>query len=152
MVTQEGDTTERPIIIYGQIRDPKRKGPIKKDVYTRGEAKGLLRFEIAIPVMQLRKVVSAFPTSYKTFPVSIVLLIGQYQYSGKLNLPESRKEDLYSNEVVREQWLEPWISPELRDKNGRDVKLAYALGLGGFETENTVKLIVSGIKISVLNS
>lgn len=151
-MTQEGDTTERPIIIYGQIRDPKRKGPTKKDVYTTGEAKGLLRFEIVIPVMELRKIVSAFPASYQTFPVSIVLLIGEYQYFGELNLPESRKEDLYSYEVVGEQWLEPWISPELQDKDGRSVKLAYALKLGGFETENMVKLNVSGINISVLNS
>jgi hypothetical protein len=152
MSTQEGDITERPVIICGQIRDPKRKGPNRKDVYTRGEAKGLLRFEIAIPVMQLRKVVSAFPRSYKAFPVSIVLLIGQSEYSGRLSLPESRKQDLYSNEVVREQWLEPWISAKLKDKNGRDVKLAYALKLGGFESESTVKLNVSGIRVSVLSS
>lgn len=152
MSNQEGDITERPVIICGQIRDPKRKGPNKKDVYTRGEAKGLLRFEIAIPVMQLRKVVSAFPRSYKAFPVSIVLLIGQSEYSGRLSLPESRKQDLDSNEVVREQWLEPWISAQLKDKNGQDVKLAYALKLGGFESESTVKLNVSGIRVSVLSS
>jgi len=152
MSTHEDDITERPVIISGQILDPKRKGPNRKDVYTRGEAKGLLRFEIAIPVMQLREVVRAFPKSYQTFPVSIVLLIGQSEYSGKLSLPESRKQALYSNEVVREQWLEPWISAKLKDKNGRDVKLAYALKLGGFESENTVKLNVSGVRISVHSS
>ena len=152
MITQEGSITERPIIISGELRDPKRKGQTKKDVYTKGEAKGLLRFEIVIPVMQLRKVVNAFPVSYKTFPASIVISICQSEYSGKLNLPESRKKDLCSNEVVREQWFEPWISPQLRDSNGRHVKLAYALKLGGFDAEITVKLSVSGNRILVLNS
>jgi hypothetical protein len=152
MITQEGSITERPVIVSGELRDPKRKGQTIKDVYTKGEAKGLLRFEIAIPVMQLRKVVNAFPGNYKTFPASIVLSIGQSEYSGKLNLLESRKKDLYSNEVVREQWFEPWISPQLKDSNGRHVKLAYALKLGGFDAEITVKLSVSRNRILVLNS
>lgn len=149
MITQEGSKTENPVIIDGKIHDPKRD---IKDIYKRGKAKGLPRFEIVIQVMQLKKVVSAFPSNYKTFPVNIVISIGQSEYSGKLNLPKSRADDLYSNKVVREQWLEPWISPRLKDKNDQDVKLAYALKIGGFENERKVNLVFLRTTISVLNS
>lgn len=147
MGTQDNSkTSQMGIIVDGKIHDPNRA---HDDVYKTGDAKGLRRFEIMIPVMQLRKIVRAFPNNYKTFPVSIVLVIGQSEYSGILKLPMSRKQDLDSNKVLTEQWLEPWISPKLTDKNGGDVKLAYALRLGGFECESMVKLRVSGNKILV---
>ena len=134
---------EGPMIIYGQIEDPKRKGANIRDVYKTGEAEGLLRFEIVIPIMELRRVVKAFPDCYKGFPAPIpapiVLEIGEDAYFGKLQVPKSRKKDFYSNYDVQEQWLEAWISATLTDLNHQDVKLAYALNLGGFETEQKVK-------------
>jgi hypothetical protein len=139
------------IIIDGKIVDPNRDGK-HKDVYKRGQAQGILRFEIVTTKPELERVIKAFPNDYKVFPVTITLVIGQHEYYGTLGYPKSlRNRPPVRNEW--ERWLLPWIAAKLEDKNGRDVKLAYAIKLGGFNVgkyEQPVKLGVVGNKIWVL--
>ena len=151
-----------PITVGGRIVCPDRKkSGVITAYYKTGAAIGLARFEIAVPVPQLREMKMAFPDCYSPCHyssnrcqhyVAIKLIIGDCEYDGRLCIPDSRVQDVGSSEPLPpgRQYREPWISASLEDKSGEDVKLAYALKLGGFTREAPVDLSVMHNRITVL--
>jgi hypothetical protein len=67
--------------------------------------------------------------------VPLLLIINGQQYQAGLR---ATADNLYV-----------WISPDLIDVAGRDVKLAHVLGAAGFEMNQRVELVVSGNVVTV---
>jgi len=121
---------------------------VNQSVYQTGIASGLLRIEISVTPLELRRMILAYrnqygvllnPGSYGRVPhrqsayLGITLVFGKDEYKASLAVPRSALPQLTPGSPLRRSNREPWIpAGPVIDQHGSDVKLAGVLNRARF--------------------